>query len=168
MKRVPTVLLTLGLVLVFFLSLFAQEEGEEKTKPEYVGVKKCKMCHKSVYEAWQRTKHAAAFESIADTAAAQEACLPCHTTGYGEQGGYVDTASTPDFKGVTCESCHGPGSLYWKVPIMKNHEKAVENGLVEQDSSVCISCHNENSPTFKGFNYEKAKVTGIHKMEEEK
>jgi len=165
MKRVWTVLGALGLVSIFFLSLFAQEEGEEKAKPEYVGMTKCKMCHKDVYEAWSKTKHATAIETLGDTSAMDEACLACHVTGYGKGGGYVDTASTPGLLGVTCEACHGPGSLYWKLPIMKDHEKAVANGLVEQDSSVCLSCHNEKSPTFKGFKYDEAKKTGIHKVE---
>jgi hypothetical protein len=157
----------LGLVAALFFTLFAQE-GEETAKPEYVGVQKCKMCHKKVHEAWKATTHATAFETLGDTSATDESCLPCHATGYGSPGGYVDAESTPNFMGVTCESCHGAGSLYWKLPIMKDHEKAVANGLVEQDSSVCISCHNEKSPTFKGFDYEKAKETGIHNTEEDK
>ncbi len=168
MKRVWAVLLTLGILSTLFLVLFAQEEAEEKPKPEYLGVQKCKMCHKKIHGAWLETKHAVAMETLGDTSATDEACLACHVTGYGKTGGYVDTEATPGLVGVTCESCHGPGSLYWKVPIMKDHERAVENGLVEQDSSVCISCHNEESPTFKGFNYEEAKEAGVHKIEEVK
>lgn len=165
MKRVWVVLLTLGLLSALFLVLFAQEEGEEK--PEYVGVQKCKMCHKKIHGAWLETKHAVAIETLGDTSATDEACLACHVTGYGKPGGYVGAEETPGLVGVTCEACHGAGSLYWKVPIMKDYEQAVANGLVEQDSSVCISCHNEESPTFKGFSYEEAKETGIHKIVEE-
>ena len=41
---------------------------------------------------------------------------------------------------------------------MKDQAKAVENGLnvwssEEEISAMCQGCHNEESPTFKGFNF---------------
>lgn len=109
-----------------------------------------------------------------------EKCLKCHTVGYGEPGGYA----TPDpedkkavrkakrLEGVGCECCHGPGSEYVKVfdEIMKSKRKyKVEElyavGLRKIDESVCITCHNEESPSVNPgdlFDYNKRKDEGTH------
>jgi len=59
-------------------------------------------------------------------------------------------------EGVQCETCHGPGSEYKKLSIMKDKEKAAENGLIihTEKELFCIKCHNTESPTFTGFSYE--------------
>ncbi len=102
-------------------------------------------------------------------------CLRCHTTGY-EKGGYEVkddkfwTPSEDDKKGkkavkrmaglqaVGCESCHGAGSAYKSKKVMKAvYEKtqdAAEVGLLIPDEKTCLSCHNEESPTFKEFDFE--------------
>lgn len=73
---------------------------------EYVGVSKCKMCHKKVekgaqFTKWESTAHAGSFETLKSEKSAQIAkdkgiegkawkaseCLKCHTTGFGA-GGY--------------------------------------------------------------------------------
>lgn len=73
---------------------------------KYVGVSKCKMCHKKVevgeqYAKWEASSHARAFETLKSEEATQIAkdkgiegeaweapeCLKCHTTGFGA-GGY--------------------------------------------------------------------------------
>jgi len=57
--------------------------------------------------------------------------------------------------GVQCETCHGPGSDYKSIKIMKDKKLAVENGLIIYDKpeQLCLNCHNEESPYFKGFNF---------------
>jgi cytochrome c peroxidase len=94
-----------------------------------------------------------------------DACLKCHTTGYGlanarfEKG--FDVAD-----GVQCEACHGPGSEYKSMKTMKDREASVAAGLVvfADDAAIeakCKTCHNEESPTYKEFKfaemYEKIK-----------
>ena len=138
----------------------------------YVGVKKCSMCHKGekkgkIFETWQESKHAHAFAALGEPAALEvykklgkegspqndPACLKCHVTGYG-----VDSVLTEKIipeNGVTCESCHGAGGDYWKIPIMKNREKAVASGLVDKPKEGCIKCHNEESPQYKEFKFEE-------------
>ncbi|MCK4395096.1 hypothetical protein KAW96_00690 [candidate division WOR-3 bacterium] len=150
-------------ILIFMFILLSAEEEEEEKKPEYVGYKKCKTCHKDIYDSWKETTHALNFQGVLDSTGLDDTtCFSCHTVGYGEPGGFVDTTETPDLVGVQCESCHGPGSLYKKFSIMKDHEKSVANGLYEQTEEVCTKCHTKDqSPD---FNYEEAvkDPKGVH------
>ena len=42
------------------------------------------------------------------------------------------------------------------MSIMKDREAAVANGLIiGLDQAYCEKCHNEKSPTFQGFEFEK-------------
>lgn len=130
-------------------------------RPVYVGAKKCKSCHtgakhSNVYEKWQKAFHAKAYETLKKKGEEKNPkCLRCHTTGYGEGGYKLGAANASDFEGVQCESCHGAGSLYKSMANMKDEQKAVENGLMIPIEALCTKCHNKNSPTFKGFDYEK-------------
>ena len=56
-------------------------------------------------------------------------------------------------EGVSCETCHGPGSMYKGASVMKNRELAMTKGMIIPDEALCKTCHNEESPTYKGFNY---------------
>ena len=56
---------------------------------------------------------------------------------------------------LSCETCHGPGSKYKSNTIMKDREKSIAAGLIIPDEKLCKTCHNEESPTFKGFNFEE-------------
>jgi len=67
----------------------------------------------------------------------------------------------PKFKikdGVQCETCHGPGSEYKTLKIMKSRESAIANGLkvYEKIEELCIKCHNPESPTFKKVDFTAA------------
>ena len=70
--------------------------------------------------------------------------------------------------GVQCEACHGPGSEYKSMSIMKDREKAMANGLLIPDEKTCFKCHNENVPeefrSKEPFDFEKMKAKGIHAM----
>ena len=95
-------------------------------------------------------------------AAETPACLKCHVLGKD-----IDPSELTDgFKkedGVQCETCHGPGSDYKAMSVMKDKAKSIENGLLIIDQSFCIKCHNSESPTFKGFNYDEASAKISHK-----
>ena len=131
----------------------------------YVGVKTCKMCHMPYFNAWKDSTHAVAFDLLsADKKEdANPKCLKCHTTGFG-RGGYEVGKSSPDLRNVQCEACHGPGKDY--VSVMKDLEKARARGLVYPvTESVCVICHNKESPTFKGFDFRRYVAEGVHKVQ---
>ncbi|MDO8663114.1 MAG: cytochrome c family protein [Candidatus Omnitrophota bacterium] len=139
---------------------------------KYVGIKKCSMCHKSEskgnqYGQWLSTKHAKAYETLA-TPAAQETgqkagvtgnpqeapqCLKCHITGYGQDASLFE-AGFAKVDGVQCESCHGAGSDYMPIAVMKDKAKAIEAGLIMPAKEGCVKCHNSESPNFQGFDFD--------------
>jgi len=144
---------------------------------EYLGVNKCKMCHLKQYKAWQETKHANAlvFLQKADAkvaadmaaklkvelkgpAAQNDACVSCHVTGFKLAGGYpaADSAKTAAVSNVTCEACHGPGSLHVAAP-MADKKKFISKAV---GANMCTQCHTAvMSPAFK---YEEYKLRGVH------
>jgi hypothetical protein len=143
--------------------------------PQYVGASKCKTCHKKEligdqYGKWQDAKHSGAFETLKGekaialakekgvSGAPSEAkeCLKCHMTAYGEDASKFAKKPLDASDGVQCESCHGPGSLYKKKKTMADHDKSVAAGMWEPNEKTCTGCHNDESPSFAGFNYEEA------------
>jgi len=75
----------------------------------------------------------------------------CHST-----VGHIDAKLVAGIKaeeGISCESCHGPGSMYKGASVMKNQKVSLTKGLILPTEEVCKTCHNEESPTFKGFDY---------------
>ncbi len=125
---------------------------------KYIGAAKCKMCHNKPtkgeqYNKWMEGPHANAMKSLSADEAKDPKCLKCHSTAASIDpklmGGINPT------EGVSCEACHGPGSMYKAPAIMKNRKVAVTKGLIVPDEELCKTCHNSESPTFKGFNYEE-------------
>jgi hypothetical protein len=101
---------------------------------------------------------------------AEAKCLKCHTTGHGHEGGYQVPAEgdkaaerlAKNTAGVGCEACHGPGSksldVFEEIFKSKRTYKVDELhavGLTKMGPEACTGCHNEESPTFEGFDYEK-------------
>ena len=125
---------------------------------KYVGVKKCKTCHKKQHKIWATASHAKALSVLSADEQKNPECLQCHTTGYGQPA-----ATGAILENVQCEACHGPGSLYKSAKIMSKskfkkdpeaaHAKAVEAGLIIPTEETCKTCHNEKSPSFKGFDF---------------
>jgi len=141
--------------------------AQEKTFT-HVGAMACAKCHKTEkignqFAIWEGSKHAKAYEAlttpVADSiatakglttkAAESRECLECHTTGGPD-------SDTPKAEGVNCEACHGPGSGYRTLSVMKYKDKAVAAGLkvyadATEIEAQCRTCHNERSPTAKPF-----------------
>lgn len=161
--------ITLLAVVVLGAMAVLPSLAEEEETHEYVGNSKCKMCHKGekkgmIWERWLETKHAKALESLNTEEEEDQdpGCLQCHTTGGGEPTGYNPDEPNEDLASVGCEACHGPGSDYKKLSIMKDRELAVAAGLIIPNEETCTRCHSKESPTFIDFNYEEALMLGTH------
>ncbi|MCF8378926.1 MAG: cytochrome c family protein [Bacteroidales bacterium] len=151
-------LISLLLTVFMFTTLSAQEF-------KYIGAEKCKMCHNKPekgeqFNKWSAGPHANAMKSLKGAEAQDPKCLKCHST-----AGHVDAkaiATLTVAEGVSCETCHGPGSRYKAIPIMKNQAQSIANGLIIPDEKLCRTCHNEESPDFKGFDYAKYSAKIAH------
>jgi len=138
----------------------------------YIGAAKCKMCHNSekagfAYKIWTESSHSKALASlssqksldyakangIADPAKDQK-CLKCHSTYHAAKPDAIETLTATE--GVSCESCHGPGSAYKAMNIMKDQALSIKNGLILPTKEVCEKCHNKENPFYKPFNYDEA------------
>ncbi|MGA9575694.1 MAG: multiheme c-type cytochrome [Lysobacterales bacterium] len=142
---------------------------------EIVGAPGCKACHKArtgdQWKIWTESAHARAYDTLASEASRKiaadkgigdpqkaEECLKCHTTrGFlGAEVPVSETGKYADSEGVGCEACHGPGSDYKPGSVMKDPVAARAAGLQSDRSpEACVRCHNAQSPTFKGFDFEE-------------
>ncbi|MEN3045869.1 MAG: cytochrome c family protein [Candidatus Hydrothermales bacterium] len=142
------------------LTLYSQE----KKKFEYVKNTVCKMCHKAEargkqWEIWENSAHAKAFETLKTEKSKEiakkmgindpltsEKCLTCHNGWDGEEA-------------VGCQDCHGPGSEYKSMQVMKavyeGKIKPSEVGMIEPNEEFCKKCHNPESPTYKEFKFKE-------------
>lgn len=149
----------------------------------YEGKAVCIKCHDLQGETFEDTVHAKAFDSLKANVKSDvkklaklnpgqdytqdENCIGCHTTGYGEPGGYsadMPAGLRKSLQGVTCEACHGAGSLF------RDQHGEAENVLKREgeytDRKVliaagqnydyeakCVACH---------LNYEGSGYQGSH------
>jgi hypothetical protein len=148
-----------ALILGYALSmnLFAQDEP---ATPAYIGAGKCKICHKgdkngNIWETWENGVHAKTMDLLNDEEKTNPECLACHTTGYGAGGYGAEGMAELDLANVGCEACHGPGSEYKSKQVMEDREASLAAGMIIPTAETCIACHNEKSPTFKGFNFDE-------------
>ena len=114
----------------------------------YRGAISCKRCHIRNYNAWLKTGHAKATETIAESikeSTSSGECLPCHTTGNGEVSEYEGFGEIPIYLwGIQCETCHGPGKGH---PGFGTKFRRVTLG-------GCRNCHTKNqSPAFHYKSY---------------
>jgi hypothetical protein len=167
----------LALLFVFLLSIVA---GLAAGPHSFVGVKSCKPCHNTEKQGkqtpiWLASEHAKAFQTLKTPEAAQVAtkagvkgaaheakeCLRCHVAAFGVAAAQIKPTFAVE-EGVQCENCHGAGSDYKTMAIMKDRAKAVAAGMIDiklADGSAekqCRTCHNQQSPTFKGFEFKSA------------
>ena len=182
-----------GLVMVLALVFLGVDSRADDH--QWVGVKKCKTCHKKEaigdqYGLWLDGEHANALDSLSSERAAKwaqeagiadpaadERCVKCHETAYG----VPDELVAKKFRrgqGVQCEACHGPGKDYRKKKVMVDRDLAVSKGLVIPTEKVCVACHNDESPAWDserytrpdgakvGFDYDQAAHAIAHPVPE--
>lgn len=147
----------LGFCVLSVMSAFAQ--GGQGA---YVGSSTCEGCHAKEYETF--TKHSRKAKSdksvklMARKLTPEEIkeCYRCHTTGYGQPGGFESFEKTPDLGHLGCESCHGPGSAH--VDSGGAKDKILGKGRL--NIKQCEKCHND--PRVVNFRYKPRLYSGGH------
>lgn len=121
--------------------LLKDEERRVPSESTYFGYKSCVDCHQPFIERWSATRHAGALATLEAVGKSRDPeCVKCHTTGYGEEGGFYSATSTPGLTDVQCEQCHGPG---------REHLSDYTVPMAAVEEPVCLVCHTkENSPDF--------------------
>jgi hypothetical protein len=119
--------------------LLIDEERRVPSESTYFGYESCVDCHQPFFEQWRATRHAGAFATLEAVGKSRDPeCVKCHTTGYGEEGGFY--SATPGLTDVQCEQCHGPG---------RDHLSDYTVAMAAIEEPVCLVCHSkENSPDF--------------------
>jgi hypothetical protein len=111
--------------------------------PDYrlAGNSACRSCHQADCTGWDASKHAHAWQTLADRGSHVDPyCQQCHTTGYGLPGGFVSLSRGESVRSVGCESCHGPSAGHVRDPKVRTMFAAKDQ---------CATCHDrENSPLF--------------------
>jgi hypothetical protein len=154
---------------------------------KYIGVKKCKNCHKAdamgnQFGKWESSKHAGAFRALAGADAKKagaekdiedpqkaDECLKCHVTAFGVSEDLLDRGFKAE-DGVQCEACHGPGENHMKARMKAVMEAAggdpapVTEGeiIAKPGMDSCLQCHNEKSPSFKPFCFKARNAEILH------
>jgi predicted CXXCH cytochrome family protein len=140
-------------------------------KGGYQGVQYCVRCHNPgastsqipgagrPIEVWSSSAHAEAYLTLFKPESVKlgrklgisdphksPKCLKCHVTGYGSPSHVSNKVAMSE--GVGCESCHGPsGALH-------DSKQELDVSKVDGRAQFCQRCHNDQSPTWKGFNLE--------------
>jgi len=138
--------------------------GNSGLTGKYVGSSRCSLCHVTKHSTWAETLHAKALQTLEKIGQDKNpVCLPCHTVGFGQVGGFVDRATTNDLAGVGCEACHGAARDH-----VENIEDAAARPSVSLSTQVCAGCHqSEHHPHSEEWsesghaNIESAVASGI-------
>jgi len=193
--------------LMLIIGSAGQADAKKKKKkipkrPKFVGAVKCNgSCHDAYYKAWADTKHAHTLDLLKPGARAKAKkrvkldpdkdytknplCLRCHTTGYGQRGGFKPQGSKnkkgkdvsspidpdePNKEAVGCEMCHSvAGGSQFRI-VMKNSKGDFKKADTEKYgqrwdyANVCTRCHTHRNTPFKPsvadkykFNFEERK-----------
>lgn len=165
-------------ILLICLVMFLGNVILAQVTSKYIGADKCKLCHNKPatgeqYKKWSEEPHSKAIATLRSQKAMDYAkknniedpskeakCLKCHST-Y-DRAEANQRATILPTEGVSCETCHGPGSSYKSPVIMKNKAMAMKAGLIVPDKQLCIQCHNKDNPFPKDFDYEASLPKVLH------
>jgi predicted CXXCH cytochrome family protein len=126
--------------------------GTRQTTDGYAWANACKDCHSDIYAHWEKSKHGRAFSRLRGEKQNDTACVNCHITG---KSGKVEVGGKLQNAGVQCESCHGPSAAHVANPMDKPPTRL-------PGPSVCLGCHNSQSPHYRGFVYDGMLRFGGH------
>ena len=140
------------------LALTAQQARSQQAS--FVGAQACEECHEEEYKNFHTfAKKAHSDRSIKIMASdltkdELKECYGCHTTGYGQPGGFVSFEETPALGIAGCEVCHGPGSMHIEEG---GDPEYIKGSLALED---CEACHNEER--VGAFNFKPLLYGGAH------
>lgn len=146
-------------MLLLILCSPSPSRGSEQDKDIYVGSLACKGCHPDEYANFiTYAKKSTSFQSVEKqmrhlTPDEIKQCYPCHTTGYGQPGGFISLEETPHLKNAGCEVCHGPGAEHSRT-------SAPETIIKNMSKKDCEVCH--ISERVKAFKYKPLIHGGAH------
>ena len=144
----PDMAQTLAVVALFALVVPSARGQERVQDHDFIGADRCRACHASEYDAWRRSPHARALESLSEKDRRDPRCLSCHTM--------VPDDLSAGLTGIQCESCHGAGRHYAIDYVMRDEELRQALSFVPQiDEKSCLRCHTENSPSLVPFTYKE-------------
>lgn len=129
-KRILLIFAT-SLMLVFGLAVFVPGPIQ---KSSYMGAEYCGSCHQAEYAQWIASPHARATEVLSKEQQKNPACTSCHANAVFEKG-------EPPFRGVQCESCHGPGQYYASLHVKKDPVLSKLLFMQKPDLESCRHCH---------------------------
>jgi nitrate/TMAO reductase-like tetraheme cytochrome c subunit len=137
---------TLGAAITLILAVCGAtslaHSNQAPQAADYAWAGSCRSCHEPVYDAWAKTKHAAALGRLSASEQGTE-CVGCHLTG--PRTKLLDGTTVLN-GGVQCEACHGAGRAHVADPSVNTLTRVPA-------SEVCETCHSDKSPRFKGFVY---------------
>lgn len=121
------------------LAELRQKTNTDRNPASMAGWKSCRSCHLEQTNFWQKTRHAKAWDSLAeDKQQFNQDCLICHVTlpTYDKKiiirNNLLATLTT-EFHNVSCEACHGPAK--------KHVEQPEQSKLPSPTAQTCLICH---------------------------
>jgi hypothetical protein len=150
-----------ALVLVLWAGTVAAQEAQPATPPKpdspYAGAAACKPCHEAIFVKWSTTGHQRSFERLGSEDRTKLDCLGCHVTGSADLiAAQLDKPANP---GIQCEACHGPARAHAEQAATS--PPATKGLTLKPGEALCVRCHNDKSPHFRGFFY-TAMVGMVH------
>ncbi|NIQ04095.1 MAG: cytochrome C-554, partial [Nitrospinaceae bacterium] len=207
-KAIFLVLVTVMIVAGGVEKADARKKKKIPKFPTFVGAVKCNgSCHDPYYQAWINSPHGKTFNllkpGVREKAkkrvkldpekdyTTNPLCLRCHTTGYGQPGGFKPKGTKrkgkdistridpmePNKEQVGCEMCHSvAGGSQFRV-VMKNTKGEFKKADTEKYgqrwdyANVCTRCHTHKRTPFQPkvhdkykFNFEE-RVKKVHKID---
>ena len=146
MKRVCFLILITGLIFIAAGCNGQKTETAEAVEPEAAAEPAAEPMEEpagepvAAAEPATRIEVAATKEGLARVGDTK--CKVCHKI---QHASWLNGSHATLDPVLDCESCHGPGSEYKKMSIMKNRELAIAAGLVLPEAGFCTeSCHTDD------------------------
>ncbi len=147
------------LLMIILTTLLLTVTVDADTGKRYVGSHICEECHTDQSDAFlKHASKATSYESVTVmrkglTDSEYKECLKCHSTGYGQPGGFVSETETPHLKNAGCEVCHGPGNVHAET-------EDPDDIIAEVTIDICATCH--ISDRVNEFKYKPVLRGGAH------